>query len=265
VIEAMVAGLGAALDQLGPVAIAVSGGVDSMTLAWFAHRHLPGQVAQVHALSPAVPPAATARVRAYAAREGWGLRVIDAGEFSDPAYRANPADRCFYCKRNLYSTIIAQVAGRVASGTNLDDLGDYRPGLQAARQFAVRHPYVEAGIGKAGVRALAEHFGLHDLAALPASPCLSSRVETGIRIEATDLAFIDRVETLLRAELAAAVVRCRRRHEGLVIELDELALGRVRLASNASLKARLEAMCQAEGFAIPRYEPYRRGSAFLRP
>lgn len=264
-IEAMITGLGAALDRLGPVAVAVSGGVDSMTLAWFAHRHLPGQVTQVHALSPAVPAAATSRVRAYAEREGWRLRLIDAGEFSDPTYRANPVDRCFHCKRNLYGAVLAQVAGRVASGTNLDDLGDYRPGLLAARRFSVRHPYVEAGIDKAAVRMLAAHFGLHDLAALPASPCLSSRVETGIRIEASDLAFIDRVETLLRTELAAAVVRCRRRHDGLVIELDEAALGRVGLAESAGLRARLEAMCQTGGFGVPRYEAYRRGSAFLRP
>jgi uncharacterized protein len=124
---------------------------------------------------------------------------------------------------------------------------------------------VEAGIDKAGVRMLAAHFGLHDLAALPASPCLSSRVETGIRIEASDLAFIDRVETLLRTELAAAVVRCRRRHDGLVIELDEAALGRMWLAESAGLRARLEAMGQTDGFGVPRYEAYRRGSAFLRP
>src|SRR5690348_13518268 len=115
----MIARLGTVLDRLGPVAIAVSGGVDSMTLAWFAHRRAPGQVTQVHALSPAVPEAATARVRAYAEREDWRLQLIDAGEFSDPAYRANPANRCFHCKRNLYGTALAQVAGQLVSGTNL--------------------------------------------------------------------------------------------------------------------------------------------------
>lgn len=263
--EALAARLGEVLDRLGPVAVAVSGGVDSMTLAWFAHRRSPGRVMQVHALSPAVPAAATARVRDYAGREGWRLQLIDAGEFSDPAYRANPADRCFHCKRNLYGAVVSRTEGRVASGTNLDDLDDYRPGLQAARRFDVRHPYVEAGIDKAGVRALAAHLGLHDLAELPASPCLSSRVETGIRIEASDLALIDRVEGLLRAGLPAAVARCRRRREGLVVELDEASLGRAMSAEGAGLRARLDAACRAAGFGAPRYEPYRRGSAFLRP
>jgi pyridinium-3,5-biscarboxylic acid mononucleotide sulfurtransferase len=228
-IDGMIARLGEVLDELGSVTVA------------------------------------TVRVRAYAEREGWRLRLIDAGEFSDPAYRANPADRCLFCKRNLYGAILARTEGLVASGTNLDDLGDYRPGLQAAWQFHVRHPYVEAAIDKAGVRAVATHFGLHDLADLPASPCLSSRVETGIRIEPSDLAFIDRIETLLRTELETRVARCRLRREGLVIELDERSLERVRLAERAGLKASLDAMCRRGGFGTPRYEPYRRGSAFLRP
>ncbi|MEG9526345.1 MAG: adenine nucleotide alpha hydrolase, partial [Hyphomicrobiales bacterium] len=81
------------LAGLGPVAVAVSGGVDSLTLATLAHRLAPGAALMVHAVSPAVPAEATARVRAEAAREGWDLRVIEAGEFADPAYRANPVNR----------------------------------------------------------------------------------------------------------------------------------------------------------------------------
>ena len=250
------------LDGFDSVAVAVSGGVDSMTLAWFAHRHAPERVAVFHALSPAVPAAATARVRDYAEREGWCLELIDAGEFSDPAYRANPVDRCFHCKSHLYGSIAAHTRAGVVSGTNLDDLSDYRPGLIAARERGVRHPYVEPGIDKAGVRSLARHFNLQDLAELPASPCLSSRVETGIRIEAAQLVFIDRIETLLRTELGALIVRCRLRRDGPVIELDGAALARIASTDGEALRARLEVLCHGKGG--PKYESYRRGSAFVR-
>ena len=103
----------------------------------------------LHAVSPAVPPHATARVRAHAERHGWALTVADAGEFDDPRYRANPVDRCYFCKSNLYDRIRSVTEGTVASGTNLDDLGDYRPGLKAAAERGVVHPFVEAGIDKA--------------------------------------------------------------------------------------------------------------------
>ena len=131
-----------------------------MTLALLAGRRLGAESAMFHAVSPAVPPEATERVRAFAAREGWRLTVLDAGEFADPAYRANPANRCFYCKTNLYGALAARTDATLLSGTNLDDLGDWRPGLKAAEEHGVRHPFVEAGIDKAGVRAIAASAGL---------------------------------------------------------------------------------------------------------
>ncbi len=98
--------LAAVLDKLAPAAIAVSGGVDSMTLAVFAHRHLGSdRIQMMHAISPAVPPEATARVRRYAEAEGWRLAVLDAGEFADRDYIANPVNRCYFCKTNLYDAI----------------------------------------------------------------------------------------------------------------------------------------------------------------
>ena len=93
------------LDDAAPAAVAVSGGVDSMTLAFIAHRHLGEQVSIFHAVSPAVPASATIRVQAYAAKEGWTLTILDAGEFGDERYMANPANRCFFCKTNLYGTL----------------------------------------------------------------------------------------------------------------------------------------------------------------
>ena len=244
----------------------MSGGVDSMTLAVAAHARLgPGRAAMFHAVSPAVPPEATARVRDYARRQSWRLEVIDAGEFADPDYLRNPANRCFFCKANLYGTIARRTALPIASGTNLDDLGDWRPGLEAARNHAVRHPYVEAGIDKAGVRALARAWRLLDLAELPAAPCLSSRLETGIRVDAATLAFIHAVERLIATELRPETVRCRVFHTGTAVQLDPLSLARIESTAGAPLRARVADLCRAHGRApAVRFEPYRRGSAFRR-
>ncbi len=255
------------LSAMGPVAVAVSGGVDSLTLATLAHNVLGPRARMVHATSPAVPEAATARVRTLAEARGWELQVIDAGEFADPNYRANPVNRCFFCKTNLYGAIAARTLSfegrQILSGTNLDDLGEYRPGLEAARAQAVRHPFVEAGIAKQGVRTLAASLGLGEIAELPASPCLSSRVETGIAINPATLRMIDRAEQALRRALSPKTIRCRVRRAGLVIELDAEALGRLDPATEGRLRDLL-ADAGADGQAAS-FAPYRNGSAFLQP
>jgi uncharacterized protein len=244
--------LHAVLDGLPRLTIAVSGGVDSMTLAHAAHRRL-SDVTMVHAVSPAVPEHATARVRAHAARKGWRLIVTGAGEFDDPRYRANPVDRCYFCKTNLYGRIAAVTDTPIASGANLDDLSDYRPGLTAAAEHGVVHPYVLAGMNKAAVRALARNYGLDDLSELPAQPCLASRVETGLAIRAEDLAFIDRMERLLAPGLpAGADLRCRITHGGVVVE-----------ASGDVDETLPRALCAEERRVFLGVRPYRRGSAFL--
>ena len=115
--------------------------------------------------------------------------MIDAGEFGSADYMRNPVNRCFYCKTSLYGAIRPHTAAQIVSGTNLDDLGEYRPGLIAAKEHGVRHPFVEARHRQAGacVRSRATS-GLGEVAELPASPCLSSRVETGIAIDPVVLA-----------------------------------------------------------------------------
>ena len=252
------------LGGLTKATIAVSGGVDSMTLASFAHLVLgAGRVRMVHGVSPAVPPAATDRVRAQAETEGWRLHVVDAGEFADERYRANPVNRCFFCKSNLYETLAMMSGGVVLSGANTDDLGDYRPGLEAAAASGVRHPYVEAGLAKADVRALARRLGLPELATLPASPCLSSRVETGIRIEADTLRLIDRVEDWIREALAPETVRCRVRRIGIVLELDPETLGRLGEAGRAALIADARRRFPGVGDTPVQLTAYERGSAFI--
>ena len=254
----VLARLDAVLAAIGPADIAVSGGVDSLTLAAAAHRVLGAAARMHHAVSPAVPPEATARTRALAAARGWSLALFDAGEFADERYRENPANRCFFCKTNLYGALAARVSGTILSGTNTDDLSDWRPGLRAAEQYRVRHPFVEAGIGKANVRRLAAHLGLGEVADLPASPCLSSRIETGIRVEPKLLALIHRTEQAVSRTLAPRTVRCRVRAEGVVVELDADALSR--LDAQGSLAAELAGIA---GRPV-RFALYRAGSAFLR-
>lgn len=248
------------LEGYDDLAIAVSGGIDSMTLAFVAHRFSAKPVKMVHAVSPAVPAEATLRIKDYAAREGWRLSLVDAGEFSDPSYRANPVNRCYFCKSNLYDRIGGLSLGLIASGTNLDDLGDFRPGLKAAEERRVVHPFVQARISKAGIRELARWHELMDIAELPAQPCLASRVETGIRIEADDLSFIDAAERHIREHVSAiANVRCRLTRQGVVLEIggqDNCDLDHL-----AGLAGRF---CKEAGRDFAGIRPYRQGSAFLR-
>ncbi len=254
------------LEEIGPLAVAVSGGVDSMTLAVVAQRVLGKDARMLHAVSPAVPKDANSRVRDYAQREGWRLELIDAGEFADSSYMANPHNRCFFCKTNLYATMAATVEGVLVSGTNIDDLSDFRPGLQAAADHGVRHPYVEARIDKAGVRAVARELALHDLAELPASPCLSSRIETGIPIDPGALGAVDRVEKLVQHMLSPTTVRCRVRSEAVVVELDPDTMAALDASTAHGLEQRIRVLlAEAEIDRPMSFRRYRMGSAFVRP
>jgi len=214
----------------------------------------------LHAVSPAVPKDATERVQRLAAERGWTLRLMDAGEFSDPRYLANPSNRCFFCKTNLYGMMASLADGQLLSGTNLDDLSDWRPGLQAAKDHSVRHPFVEAEMSKSDVRALAARIGLGDIAELPASPCLSSRVETGLPIEADTLALIDRVERHVRQTHGIATVRCRVRRGGFSLEIGLEPL--TAMPDDARMRLQREASNIAGQTVM--LAPYRMGSAFLR-
>lgn len=264
-IDKSIESLGDVLGGMRRVAVAVSGGVDSLTLACAAHRRLGADAVMFHAVSPAVPPEATERTRRYATSFGWTLEVIDAGEFADPEYLRNPLNRCFHCKSNLYAAIAGRWDGIIASGTNTDDLSDFRPGLEAAKMHGARHPYVEAGIAKATVRRIAAAFGLTEVAELPASPCLSSRLETGIRVDASKLGLVHAVEALVARSLPAMTVRCRIRRDGVVVELDDPAYAKATGAGDDKLRRELEQLCRALGFpAAPRFERYRMGSAFLQ-
>jgi pyridinium-3,5-biscarboxylic acid mononucleotide sulfurtransferase len=195
--------------------IACSGGVDSMLLATVAHRASPTGTTVIHDVTPAVPAAATARVLEHADERGWTLRLVASSEFTDEQYLSNPRDRCYFCKSHLYgamSRVVPAVrvddGATLLSGANTDDLKEYRPGLRAADEHGVRHPYVELDIAKSDIRRLARGLGL-EFADLPASPCLASRLYTGTRVTENRLRAVEIGEDLLRRHTGLDVVRCR--------------------------------------------------------
>lgn len=220
--------------------VACSGGIDSLLLATIAHRVSGSRVRVMHAVSPAVPPADTDRVQANAMREGWQLEIITTGEFEDERYLANPQNRCFYCKSHLYGLLESIARSNAAdtcvvSGANQDDLGEYRPGLQAAAQHGVHHPYIELGVDKQAIRVMARHLGL-DYAALPASPCLASRLYTGTRVTPERLRFVNRAEHLVRRLTGCVVVRCR--IDSIVVKIEVPDADRHRIDDSVSAAVR---------------------------
>ena len=255
-VPGMMDALHRALSDMSDIAIACSGGVDSMTLAHIAHAT--GRAQIFHAVSPAVPQHATDRVRAHATRHDWALAVVGAGEFEDPDYLKNPLNRCYFCKTNLYARLRAATDATICSGTNTDDLGDFRPGLGAAAEQGVRHPFVEAGIDKSGIRRLAAHLGLGGVADLPAQPCLASRVETGLPILAPQLDLIDRVERQAASALGPGDIRCRITRAGVWLELPDPQ------RADQALRQRVADEASAAGLAFAGIRAYARGSAFLK-
>ncbi len=213
------------LSSLGAVVVAYSGGVDSAYLACIAHDTLGERALAVTADSPSYPE--HHRQMAVQIAERFGLRheIIQTGELEQPEYRANPTNRCYYCKHELYSHLTRMAAGRqaiVVDGSNADDRGDYRPGRQAAREFGVRSPLDEANLTKDEIRELSRRAGLPTWDE-PASACLSSRIPYHSEVTGEKLRMIERGEQALRA-LGFRVCRVRHHDELARIEIarDEL-------------------------------------------
>ena len=200
--------------------VAYSGGVDSSLVAFVAAQTLGAKALAVTSGSASLKRSDLALSAELAERWGMAHRVIVTDELDNPDYRANPVNRCFHCKTSLYERLddIARAEGFavVFNGTNMDDLGDHRPGLVAATEHGVRAPLAETGFTKADVRALAAALGL-DNAAKPQSACLSSRVPYGTAIDTGLLNQIERAESAL---LALGFSQFRVRHHGEVARLE---------------------------------------------
>jgi uncharacterized protein len=199
--EEGLAALRAELAALGRVVVAYSGGVDSALVAAIAAEQLGAGALAITGVSPALAPHLRREAAEQAHWLGIGHREIATAELADPAYTSNPTNRCYACKRELHQLLapIAREAGaaQVLDGVNADDLGDHRPGIQAAREFGVRSPLAELQIDKAGVRRISRALGL-PWWDKPAQPCLASRFPYGEPITAARLQQVGAAEALLR-------------------------------------------------------------------
>jgi uncharacterized protein len=250
----------ALLRDYGSLVVGYSGGVDSVFLARVALDTLgPARVLAVTGRSDSVPVWMEDTARAVAEQFGIPWLEVDTHELEDPRYAANPGNRCYFCKSELWARLgeVARAHGlrTVADGANADDLADHRPGAVAAAEHGVRSPLLEAGLTKAEIRAWSRELGLPTWDQ-PAAPCLASRLPYGVAVTAERLREVERAELTLRA-LGFRDFRVRH-HAGVArLEVHPTEIARV-----APLAAEIDHAVRAAGFrrVLVDLQGYRRGS-----
>jgi len=219
------------LRGLGRVAVAFSGGIDSTVVAKAAQVACGERAVAVTAVSSSLASGEQAEAEEIARLIGIQHQIIQTQEFDNPDYLKNASNRCYFCKTELYTrleTLLPQLGfDTIVNGANLDDQGDYRPGMQAAREHAVRSPLIEAGLTKSDVRELAKYWDLPTWDK-PASPCLSSRIAYGVAVTPERVSRVDQAELYLKQTLGLRELRVRHEANDLArIELPLFALPRL--------------------------------------
>ena len=236
-----------AVRPLGSVVVAYSGGTDSALVLAVAAERAQRQIVALTAVSPSLARRELEGAQAFASQLGVRHMLVDSRELEDANYAANPVNRCYFCKRELYARCFETLASlgfeHVLDGFNADDRRDHRPGRQAAIERKVRSPLAEAGLSKADVREVARHLGL-PIWDKPASPCLSSRVPYGTPVTPERLAQIEAAEEALRA-IGFREFRVRHLEELARVEVAEAELTRAR---DPSVQAEIERVVQAAGY-----------------
>src|SRR3981189_3741245 len=251
----------ARLAEIPSLIVALSGGADSAYLAWAAHKALGGQALSVTALSPSYSAHDRTIVEEFVSKLGVRHEFMETREMDNPAYRANAADRCYFCKDELFSTldVLANARGfaAVAYGVNADDTLDFRPGHRAATEHQVLAPLLDAGLAKSEIRHLSRRAGLPTWDR-PASACLASRLPYGTEVTPERLALVERGEAALR-ELGFRQFRVRL-HDNL--RRVEIAPDEMARAFQPQMAATIADRLKAAGFTYVSLdlEGYRQGS-----